>query len=73
MRQWKATRLKWHLSSLGLGEWKITDFTIMISWRITPDAAADIEFNFPFGFKELEGIHSQEQISILKRTAGALW
>jgi glycyl-tRNA synthetase len=28
------------------------------------NAAADIEFNFPFGFKELEGIHSQKLILI---------
>ena len=28
------------------------------------DAAADIEFNFPFGFKELEGIHSRTDFDL---------
>jgi glycyl-tRNA synthetase len=44
--------LKWHLS-LGLGK-KITVFDHEKLAHYA-NAAADIEFNFPFGFKELEG------------------
>ena len=59
---WKETRLKWHLS-LGMGE---------ENYRYHPheklahyaDAACDIEFRFPFGFKELEGIHSRTNFDL---------
>ena len=59
---WKQTRLAWHLS-LGLGE---------ENYRFHPheklahyaDAACDIEFRFPFGFKELEGIHSRTNFDL---------
>ncbi|MFY0630408.1 MAG: glycine--tRNA ligase [Flavobacteriaceae bacterium] len=55
--QWKQTRLKWHLS-LGMGEenYRFHDHEKLAFYA---DAATDIEFNFPFGFKELEGIHSR--------------
>src|SRR6056300_679320 len=55
--KWKETRLKWHLS-LGLGEdnYRFHDHEKLAHYA---DAAADIEFKFPFGFKELEGIHSR--------------
>jgi glycyl-tRNA synthetase len=54
---WKETRLKWHLS-LGLGaeNYRFHDHEKLAHYA---NAAADIEFNFPFGFKELEGIHSR--------------
>ncbi|MBE7326111.1 glycine--tRNA ligase, partial [Nocardioides sp. Y6] len=54
---WKETRLKWHLS-LGMGEdnYRSHDHEKLAHYA---DAAADIEFKFPFGFKELEGIHSR--------------
>lgn len=59
---WKKARLAWHLS-LGLGE---------ENYRFHPheklahyaDAACDIEFRFPFGFKELEGIHSRTDFDL---------
>ncbi|MCW3078306.1 MAG: glycine--tRNA ligase [Bacteroidetes bacterium] len=54
---WKEERLKWHLS-LGLGKenYKFHDHVKLAHYA---NAAADIEFKFPFGFKELEGIHSR--------------
>ena len=54
---WKEARLKWHLS-LGLGQdnYRFHDHEKLAHYA---DAAADIEFKFPFGFKELEGIHSR--------------
>ena len=53
--QWKQTRLNWHLS-LGMGaeNYRFHDHEKLAHYA---DAAADIEFKFPFGFKELEGIH----------------
>ena len=60
--QWKATRLKWHLS-LGMGEenYRFHDHEKLAHYA---DAAADIEFKFPFGFKELEGIHSRTDFDL---------
>lgn len=60
--QWKETRLKWHLS-LGLGEenYRFHDHEKLAHYA---NAAADIEFNFPFGFKELEGIHSRTDFDL---------
>lgn len=59
---WKETRLKWHLS-LGMGEenYRFHDHEKMAHYA---NAAADIEFNFPFGFKELEGIHSRTDFDL---------
>jgi len=60
--QWKETRLKWHMS-LGLGEenYRFHDHEKLAHYA---DAASDIEFNFPFGFKELEGIHSRTDFDL---------
>lgn len=60
--QWKATRLKWHLA-LGMGE-KNYRFHDHVKLAHYADAACDIEFNFPFGFKELEGIHSRTDFDL---------
>ena len=59
---WKTTRLNWHLS-LGLGEknYRFHDHEKLAHYA---NAAADIEFNFPFGFKELEGIHSRTDFDL---------
>ncbi len=61
-KYWKETRLKWHLS-LGLGEenYRFHDHDKLAHYA---NAAADIEFNFPFGFKELEGIHSRTDFDL---------
>lgn len=59
---WKETRIKWH-KSLGLGEenYRFHDHEKMAHYA---NAATDIEFNFPFGFKELEGIHSRTDFDL---------
>ncbi|MGB2683746.1 MAG: glycine--tRNA ligase [Olleya sp.] len=59
---WKETRLKWH-KSLGLGEdnYRFHDHEKLAHYA---DAATDIEFKFPFGFKELEGIHSRTDFDL---------
>lgn len=59
---WKEVRLKWHLS-LGLGEenYRFHDHDKLAHYA---NAAADIEFKYPFGFKELEGIHSRTDFDI---------
>ncbi len=60
--KWKETRLKWHLS-LGMGEenYRFHNHDKLAHYA---DAAADIEFKFPFGFKELEGIHSRTDFDL---------
>jgi len=61
-KKWKETRLKWHLSlSLGAENYRFHDHEKLAHYA---DAAADIEFKFPFGFKELEGIHSRTDFDL---------
>lgn len=59
---WKETRMKWHLS-LGMGDenYRFHDHEKLAHYA---DAATDIEFKFPFGFKELEGIHSRTDFDL---------
>jgi glycyl-tRNA synthetase len=59
---WKENRMKWHLS-LGLGKdnYRFHDHEKLAHYA---DAATDIEFKFPFGFKELEGIHSRTDFDL---------
>ncbi|TDQ33108.1 glycine--tRNA ligase [Zeaxanthinibacter enoshimensis] len=59
---WKERRMKWHLS-LGIGEenYRFHDHEKLAHYA---DAAADIEFRFPFGLKELEGIHSRTDFDL---------
>ena len=59
---WKAKRLEWHLG-LGIAEteYRFHDHLKMAHYA---NAASDIEFNFPFGFKELEGIHSRTDFDL---------
>ncbi|MCX8472214.1 MAG: glycine--tRNA ligase [Sediminibacterium sp.] len=54
---WKKTRYEWHLK-LGIAaeKYRFHDHEKLAHYA---DAATDIEFAFPFGFKELEGIHSR--------------
>lgn len=55
--KWKETRLKWHLA-LGTNpaKYRYHDHTKLAHYA---KAAVDIEYEFPFGFKEVEGIHSR--------------
>lgn len=60
--KWKETRIKWH-KALNLGEEKYR-FHDHIKMAHYADAATDIEFDFPMGFKELEGIHSRTDFDL---------
>ena len=54
---WKEERLKWHQSiGIPVDKLKFHDHVKLAHYA---DAAVDIEFEFPFGWKELEGIHSR--------------
>ena len=59
---WKTTRLEWH-TQLGIPAEKLRfhDHTKLAHYA---NAAADIEFEFPFGWKELEGIHSRTDFDL---------
>ncbi|HJV19145.1 MAG TPA: glycine--tRNA ligase [Sediminibacterium sp.] len=59
---WKEERLNWHLS-LGLPreKYRYHDHVKLAHYA---DAALDIEFEFPFGFKEVEGIHSRTDFDL---------
>jgi glycyl-tRNA synthetase len=60
--KWKETRINWH-HSLGFPESKYR-FHDHIKLAHYANAACDIEFEFPFGFKELEGIHSRTDFDL---------
>jgi len=60
--KWKTTRLKWH-KALGLPAEKL-QYHDHVKLAHYADAAVDIEFEFPFGFKEMEGIHSRTNFDL---------
>ncbi|MBC8052847.1 MAG: glycine--tRNA ligase [Sphingobacteriaceae bacterium] len=59
---WKDARLKWH-EALGTdaAKYRFHDHTKLAHYA---NAAVDIEFEFPFGFKEVEGIHSRTDFDL---------
>lgn len=59
---WKKKRLEWH-HSLGFPteKYRYKDHTKLAHYA---NAACDIEFEFPFGFKEIEGIHSRTDFDL---------
>lgn len=59
---WKSARLKWHLA-LGIPaeSYRYHDHEKLAHYA---NAATDIEFKFPFGFKEVEGIHSRTDFDL---------
>ncbi len=59
---WKETRLKWH-KSLGTPSDKLK-FHNHENLAHYANAAVDIQYDFPFGFKELEGIHSRTNFDL---------
>lgn len=61
-KYWKRTRINWHCS-LGFpdGKYRFHDHIKLAHYA---NAACDIEFDFPFGFKELEGIHSRTDFDL---------
>jgi glycyl-tRNA synthetase len=59
---WKETRMQWHLG-LGIPKEKYR-FHDHVKLAHYADAAADIEYDFPIGFKEVEGIHSRTDFDL---------
>lgn len=59
---WKEERMKWH-TALGIApkKYRFHDHEKLAHYA---NAATDIEFEFPFGFKELEGIHSRTDFDL---------
>ena len=59
---WKQARLKWHLA-IGTSpeKYRYHDHVKLAHYA---NAAVDIEFDFPFGFKEVEGIHSRTDFDL---------
>ncbi len=59
---WKDARLKWHLA-LGFdpNSYRYHDHVKLAHYA---NAAVDIEYDFPFGFKEVEGIHSRTDFDL---------
>ena len=59
---WKETRMKWHMS-LGISpdKYRFHDHVKLAHYA---DAACDIEYDFPMGFKEVEGIHSRTDFDL---------
>ncbi|MCY7422438.1 MAG: glycine--tRNA ligase [Chitinophagaceae bacterium] len=64
---WKKTRLDWHLS-LGIPADKYR-YHNHVKLAHYADAALDIEYEFPFGFKEVEGIHSRTDFDLKSHQA----
>jgi glycyl-tRNA synthetase len=60
--EWKQVRLKWH-KAIGLPEGKLK-FHNHEKLAHYANAAVDIEYEFPFGFKEIEGIHSRTDFDL---------
>ena len=59
---WKDSRMKWHLSlGMGSNNYRFHEHENLAHYA---NAASDIEFKFPFGFKELEGIHSRTDFDL---------
>jgi glycyl-tRNA synthetase len=59
---WKNMRMNWHLKlGFGSAKYKFHDHVKLAHYA---DAAVDIEFDFPFGFKEMEGIHSRTDFDL---------
>ncbi len=59
---WKEQRMNWHNAlELGEGNYRFHDHINLAHYA---NAACDIEFNFPMGFKELEGIHSRTDFDL---------
>jgi glycyl-tRNA synthetase len=59
---WKEERMKWHLAlGISADKYRFHDHVKLAHYA---DAACDIEYNFPIGFKEVEGIHSRTDFDL---------
>jgi len=61
---WKQTRMQWHMDIFGEDKKEAYRFHDHIKLAHYADAACDIEFDFPMGFKEVEGIHSRTDFDL---------
>ena len=59
---WKKTRMDWHLA-LGISpdKYRFHDHVKLAHYA---DMACDIEYDFPMGFKEVEGVHSRTDFDL---------
>jgi len=61
-KYWKEARLQWHLSlGIDAAKYRYHDHVKLAHYA---KEACDIEFEFPFGFKEVEGIHSRSDFDL---------
>ncbi len=61
-KKWKENRMNWHVNlGMGADNYRFHDHEKLAHYA---NAATDIEFKFPFGFKELEGIHSRTDFDL---------
>ncbi|MES2479145.1 MAG: glycine--tRNA ligase [Bacteroidota bacterium] len=59
---WKEARMKWHLSlGISAAKYKFHDHVKLAHYA---DMACDIEYDFPMGFKEVEGVHSRTDFDL---------
>ncbi|MBR2958502.1 MAG: glycine--tRNA ligase, partial [Bacteroidales bacterium] len=65
-KHWKEERMAWH-QALGIPAecYRFHDHEKLAHYA---NAATDIEFRFPFGFKELEGIHSRTDFDLSRHS-----
>jgi len=61
-QKWKQTRMNWH-QALGFGQenYRFHEHDKLAHYA---NAAVDVEYRFPFGFKEVEGIHSRTDFDL---------
>ena len=65
-KRWKEERLQWHLGfGIPADCYRYHDHEKLAHYA---NAATDIEFRFPFGFKELEGIHSRTDFDLSRHS-----
>lgn len=61
---WKNERMNWHMSlGIAANKYRFHDHVKLAHYA---DAALDIEYEFPFGFKEVEGIHSRTDYDLTR-------
>ncbi len=61
-QHWKESRMKWHLSlTSDVSKYRFHDHVKLAHYA---NAAVDIEYQFPIGFKEVEGIHSRTDFDL---------
>lgn len=58
---WKERRMAWHRAVLPADKLRFKDHDNLAHYA---NAAVDVQFEFPFGFRELEGIHSRTDFDL---------